>query len=135
MQHILEAKVGFEKDQVLLIRGTDLLGDKVKTFKEELLRVKDVKSVTIGDYLPVAGTKRNGNGFTNAGKSKVDHSIGGQFWLVDHDYGETLGLNLIKGRYFSRDIASGLRCRCHQPADGERTQSSSRSNREADRKL
>lgn len=106
MQHILSAKIGFEKDQVLLIRGTDLLGSKVKTFKEELLRLKDVQRVTISDYLPVAGTKRNGNGFTVAGKSKVDRSIGGQFWLVDHDYAETLGLKLVKGRYFSRDIAS-----------------------------
>jgi putative ABC transport system permease protein len=106
MQHILTAKIGFEKDQVLLIRGTDLLGDKVKTFKEELLRQKDVKYVSVSDYIPVSGTKRNGNGFVNEGKSKTDRSIGGQFWQVDHDYVQTFGLKLIEGRNFSKDMPS-----------------------------
>ena len=60
---ILNKKVGFDKDQVLLIQGTNTLGDQVKSFKNELLKLSQVKSASVSDYLPVAGTKRNGNTF------------------------------------------------------------------------
>jgi putative ABC transport system permease protein len=106
MQHIMTTKIGFEKEQVLLVQGADLLGDKVRTFKDELKQDKDVKSVTIGDYLPIEGTKRNGNGFWNEGKRNIDQSIGAQFWKVDHDYVPTMGMKIIEGRNFSADIAS-----------------------------
>jgi putative ABC transport system permease protein len=106
MQHIMHAKIGYDKEQVLLIHGADLLEGKVKTFKEELLAQKDVKHVTISDYLPVNGTKRNGNSFANEGRSKIDQSVGGQFWVVDHDYIKTLGLTIVEGRDFSKDNPS-----------------------------
>ena len=67
---ILNKKVGFDKDQVLLIQGTNTLGDQVKSFKNELLKLSQVKSASVSDYLPIAGTKRNGNTFWNEGKNK-----------------------------------------------------------------
>lgn len=106
MQHILTTKIGFDKEQVLLVQGADLLGNKVTTFKDALKADKDVKHVTISDYLPVQGTKRDGNGFWNEGKRNIDQSIGAQFWRVDHDYIQTLGIKIIEGRNFSPDIAS-----------------------------
>ncbi|HEY9048036.1 MAG TPA: ABC transporter permease, partial [Ohtaekwangia sp.] len=78
VEYILNKKVGFEKDQVLVIQGTNTLGDKVKTFKDELLQLSQVKHVTVSDYLPIRGTKRNGNGFWNDGKQKEEKSIGVQ---------------------------------------------------------
>ncbi|MFZ6009904.1 MAG: ABC transporter permease [Bacteroidota bacterium] len=106
MQHVLTTKVGFEKDQVVLIQGTNLLGDKLGTFKEELLRQRDIKHVTVSDYLPIRGTKRNGNGFWNEGRKELDQGVGTQFWKVDHDYIKTLGIKIVDGRDFSRDIPS-----------------------------
>jgi putative ABC transport system permease protein len=85
----------------MLIQGTDLLGDRIKTFKNELLTVRDVRSASVSDYLPIQGTKRNGNGFTNEGKQTTERSIGGQFWIVDADYVKTLGIHLVEGRDFS----------------------------------
>ncbi|WP_419701020.1 ABC transporter permease [Mucilaginibacter sp. NFX135] len=101
MQFILNKKVGFEKDQVVMIQGTNTLDNAVKNFKDELLKLPAVKSVSISDFLPVAGTKRNGNPFYNEGKVKTEASVGGQFWDVDADYIKTFGMKLVAGRDFN----------------------------------
>jgi putative ABC transport system permease protein len=98
---ILNKKVGFDKDQVLLIQGTNTLGDQVKTFKNELLKLSQVKSASVSDYLPIAGTKRNGNTFYNEGKKKEESGVDTQFWIVDDDYLNTMGMKLVAGRNFS----------------------------------
>ncbi|MGC4023089.1 MAG: ABC transporter permease [Cyclobacteriaceae bacterium] len=106
VEFILSTKVGFDKDQVLVIHGTSTLGNQVKTFKEELQQLSQVKSVTVSDYLPIRGTKRNGNGFWVEGRQKVDHSVGVQVWQVDYDYIKTMGMKIVAGRNFSPEMAS-----------------------------
>ncbi len=102
--YILNKKLGFDKEQVVLLHGANTMGDQVTSLKNELLKLPDVKSVSIGDYLPIAGTKRSGYSFWNEGRSKVDPSVGGQFWQIDHDYINTMEMNIIEGRNFSIDI-------------------------------
>jgi putative ABC transport system permease protein len=106
MEYILNKKVGYDKEQVLLLHGTNTMGDKIQTFKEELLALPEVKHVSVSDYLPVNGTKRNGNAFNEEGKFGEDAQVGGQFWRVDHDYLKTLGIKLIEGRDFSKEKVS-----------------------------
>lgn len=101
VQYILNKKVGFDKDQVVLIQGTNTLDKQIKTFKNELLQLSQVKGATISGYLPIKGTKRNGNGFWKEGRNKIDKSVGGQMWVVDPDYLQTMGIKLIDGRNFS----------------------------------
>jgi putative ABC transport system permease protein len=101
---ILNQDVGFNKDQVMLIQGTNTLGNEIKSFKNELLKLPQVKSVSIGDYLPVNGTKRNGNTFYNEGKTKEEQGVDTQFWIVDNDYTKTMGMKIVAGRNFSPDI-------------------------------
>ena len=111
MQFLLHRKVGFDKDQVLLIQGTNTLPDP-KSFQDELSKLSQVKSVSISDYLPVSGAKRNGNGFYHysGGKTPTDAALSApcyaQYWIADYDYLSTMGMNLVEGRNFSRDMAS-----------------------------
>jgi len=102
--YILNKKLGFDKEHVMLLHGADTMGDQITSFKNELLKLPDVKSVSIGDYLPIAGTKRNGNGFWNEGKGTTESPVGGQFWQVDHDYINTMGINIVSGRNFSLNM-------------------------------
>ncbi|WDF53875.1 ABC transporter permease [Mucilaginibacter sp. KACC 22063] len=107
MQFILNRKVGFDKDQVLLIQGTNTLtNDKVKDLKNELSKLSMVKSVSISDYLPINGSKRNGNGFFIEGRNKLDPAVSGQFWDIDDTYLKTLGIKLLAGRNFSYSTLS-----------------------------
>ncbi|HEY4197581.1 MAG TPA: ABC transporter permease [Mucilaginibacter sp.] len=106
-QFILHQKVGFDKDQVVVIQGTNTLGDKnVKSFKNELLKISSVKNASISDYLPVEGTKRNGNTFFIEGRTKLDPGVGGQYWQIDDTYLKTMGMKLIEGRNFSYAMAA-----------------------------
>jgi len=106
MHYILNQKVGFDKDQVVVIQGTNTLGDrKVNTFKNELQKLASVKSVSISDFLPVTDTKRDGNTFFVDGRSKLDAGVFGEFWQVDDTYLKTLGMKLVAGRNFSYDMS------------------------------
>ena len=105
-QFLLNRKVGFDKDQVMLIQGTNTLGDKTQAFKTELLKSSGIKSVTVGDYLPISMTKRDGNTFWKEGKINEDLGVFGQKWQVDYDYLETMGIRINQGRYFSKEMAS-----------------------------
>lgn len=106
MNFILTAKIGYDKDQVINVHGVNTLKDQQQTFKEELLRLADVKHVTITQYLPVEGTKRDMNQFWRDGKSEEEKGIGAQMWYVDEDYIRTMGMRLAEGRNFQRDLAS-----------------------------
>lgn len=106
MNFILSKDLGFDKKQVLLIQGANLMGNRITAFKNELLKLSDVDYVSISDYLPVAGTQRNGDAFWKAGRKEVDNPLGGQRWRVDHDYIRTMGMTIIAGRDFDINIAS-----------------------------
>ena len=106
MHYILNKKVGFDKEQVLLIQGTNSLKNQAETFKNEILALSDVQSVSYADYLPIQGSKRNGNGFWKEGEVKTEEAIGGQFWRVDYDYIKTMGMKIVEGRDFSVKVAS-----------------------------
>ncbi|MDN5213135.1 ABC transporter permease [Fulvivirgaceae bacterium BMA12] len=105
MDFILNKKLGFDKEQVLLLQGTHTLGDKLSIFKEELQRLPQVTSASISGYLPVEGARRNNGGWTSEGMLP-EEAISGQQWSVDHDYVKTLGLNIVSGRGFSKEMSS-----------------------------
>ncbi|SDL48622.1 putative ABC transport system permease protein [Catalinimonas alkaloidigena] len=106
MHYILHKKLGFDKDQVVLIQGAQTLGDQTKTFKQELTGLSDVRSVTVSDFLPVSGMLRNGNTFFREGKQREEAGTPGQIWNVDEDYISTMGMHLLEGRNFSPELAS-----------------------------
>lgn len=100
MDYILTSKVGFDKEQVVQIYGTNMLGEKVPAFKAQLEQLSGISSVSVSDYLPVEGTKRNGNTFWNEGRENIDPGTPGQSWIIDEDYLETMGMTLVEGRNF-----------------------------------
>lgn len=106
MDFILNSKIGFEKDQVIQLYGTNMLGDQVSTFKKELEEMPGVSSVSISDYLPIEGTKRNGNSFVNEGRDNIDPTVPGQAWIIDEDYLGTLGMTLKEGRNFNKEMTT-----------------------------
>jgi putative ABC transport system permease protein len=108
MKYILNKDIGFNKDQVVMLQGANTLGDNgVKILKQQLQKLSSVKSVSVGDYLPVEGTKRNGNTLYNFGKSKVETGVDTQFWITDEDYLKTFGIKLLEGVNFNPDGNNG----------------------------
>ncbi len=106
--YILNKDIGFNKEQVMLIQGTNTLDNKtvMPDFKNELLKISQVKNASISDYLPISGTKRDGNTFHNEGKEKEESGVSAQKWRIDYDYLKTMGMKIIDGRNFSKQMAS-----------------------------
>jgi len=105
-QFMLNKKIGFDKDQVLLVQGTNTLENKTEAFKNELLKASEIKAVSVSDYLPVSGTKRDGNTFWREGKVNEDPGVFSQKWQVDYEYMKTMGMHIVEGREFSKDMKS-----------------------------
>jgi putative ABC transport system permease protein len=105
MNYILNKKLGFDKDHVLLLEGTHTLEEQIVPFKNELTQLSHVKSASITGYIPVSGNKRNGGRMWLDGMTESEQ-ITSQHWSVDEDYVKTMGLKIISGRDFSPLISS-----------------------------
>lgn len=106
MDYILKKELGYDKEQVVILEGTDVLGNSADAFKEQLLQLPQVKETTASYYLPIEGGSRNGNTFKKADEGNEGRGMPAQIWRVDYDYIKTLGIKLSKGRDFSKKFAS-----------------------------
>ena len=106
MDFILKKELGYDKEQVVILDGANVLGSKSENFKQQLLQLAQVQQVSQSDYLPVDGSKRNQTTFTIVGEGSQNGGILSQTWQIDYDYIKTLGMQIVQGRDFSREFAS-----------------------------
>lgn len=98
LQFIRAKQLGFEKERLLLIHRAARLGPQVEGFKAELRR--QVGVVAASGTLHVPGREV----WQNAYKIEGDANHEGYIFAnlnVDHDFIETLGLEVVAGRGFS----------------------------------
>lgn len=104
MNFILNTKLGFDKEQVVILEGTGVIDQQMQTFKQRLLAQPNITSVTVGDYFPIEGTHRNRNTIWDQEKRQSTDPVYGEVWRVDHDYIKTLGMTIVEGRDFNVDM-------------------------------
>lgn len=103
MKYIQQKKIGFEKDQVLLIHDTYTLDTRIGNFKEAVKDLAEVQNASISPFLPGAGGFRNQIMYNAEENTDPADQIPLQAWPVDTDYIPTLGIQLKEGRNFSPD--------------------------------
>lgn len=107
LNYIQNKKLGFDKEQILLINDAYMLGKQTTAFKDELLQLPEVSQVSMSGYLPVHGYNRSDNSFWKQGLEPTeDNLVNMQIWNVDDDYVSTFGMEIMKGRNFDEDLAS-----------------------------
>jgi putative ABC transport system permease protein len=107
MDFIQSKKLGFTKDQVIVLHNAELLENQSEAFKNELLKISGITNVSASGYLPISGWGRHSNSFWPHGSQPTqDNMISMENWSVDMDYISTLGMEIVKGRNFSRDFPS-----------------------------
>ena len=100
--------VGFNKEQIVYFQVRDSLETNPKileTFKSELRSSPNIVTVTSGYGLP--GDQYAGDGIklpTNEGLKDFSSNV----FIGDYDYVKTLGLRIIAGRDFSREMSTDL---------------------------
>lgn len=100
LNYIHHKDIGFNRNQIITIYNTNVLGDRATSFKNELLQINGIQSVTVSGYLPVNYYRSNNTFFTS---TTLDPSTGisMQSWTVDENYIPTLDIKLMQGRNFS----------------------------------
>ncbi len=106
LNYILHKDLGYDKEQLVIIHGTQTLQEKLLIFKEEVSQLPDVSFATTTSYLPISETRRNGVQWNLKGRAKIDEGWYGQMWSGDHDYLSTLDIDIVEGRDFIQDMAS-----------------------------
>jgi len=105
LRYIQNKKLGFDKEQVLILNNAYLLGEQAKTFKDEMLAYPQFLNGTISACLPTP-SERNITTIFPEGNFNDEHTTSVQVWDVDHDYIQTLGMEIVEGRDFSREFAT-----------------------------
>jgi len=107
LRFMQDKDLGFDKTQELIINDTYLIGKDQPAFKQQLLQDSRVVSATITRDVPVGSPGMDG---TQAyAKENADKEARSEIHInkyhVDYDYIKTLGMQMVKGRYFSPDFA------------------------------
>jgi putative ABC transport system permease protein len=101
MRFLQNKKLGFQKDQVLVIKNADALGKNIEAFKESLRKETSITGVSGTSTLP--GMRFNNIGF---GAEGVDEGFTLNICVCDQEFLKTLGLEMAQGRFFSKEFPS-----------------------------
>ena len=99
MEYTQTRRLGFDQESVLVIERAAALGGQRDAFKNDLTGLSGVLSAAGLDNLP--GGTFGDDSFRPVGSSADDLKL---VWMIyaDHDVIETLGMNVVAGRDFSR---------------------------------
>lgn len=104
LQYMQNTYPGFDRDQVLSVSLPGALEDQqIESLKSEALRTPGIRSASAASHAPPQGL--------NSWRVRPPGAESDNFelisWIaVDHDYAETLGLEIVAGRMFSEEFPS-----------------------------
>ncbi|MEM9986079.1 MAG: FtsX-like permease family protein, partial [Bacteroidota bacterium] len=102
LNFVQQKKLGYNKEQVLIIEDPySLGGDKARALKQAMLQLPAVEKATLTSFLPVSGSDRNNTVFWPEGNRNEETSVIMQYWRGDHDFIQTMGIEIQEGRDFS----------------------------------
>jgi putative ABC transport system permease protein len=104
LNYIQTKNLGYNKDQLLVVDGISSLNKNVDAFKNEVLQMNGVVTGTVSGFLPVTNSYRSDNTYSKDAVMTAQNGFDMQNWYVDYDYIKTLGMQIIKGRNFSREF-------------------------------
>jgi putative ABC transport system permease protein len=107
LTYIQEKNLGFQKDQVLVVRDAYQLQGNIKAFRDEMVATSFVDNATISGFLPVSGTWRGRDTYWPEGSAQdLDKMVSLSSWQVDENYIATLGMKIVEGRDFTAGRSS-----------------------------
>ena len=102
LSYMRNKNLGYNKDQVMIVSNTWMLGKNQEAFRQQLQRDPRVAAISGSRYLP-AGPSDNNNFFLSPGPASTQLTKTLRY-EVDEHYISTLGIQLLHGRNFSTDF-------------------------------
>lgn len=96
IKYMLDKDVGFNKEQLIVINRAEVLGNRVRAFKEAVKNIPGVVNITSSTAVP--GRNNNNNGYMLEGRK--DETVLMQTNWVDYDFLATYGMTISSGRFF-----------------------------------
>jgi len=98
MNLIMEDSLGFNKEQVVLVKNVSYL-ENLEAYMDELRTLPEV--IQVSASVDVPGDKITNWGF---GAEGVERSFSLNVNFSDESYIETMGMEMVRGRYFSKEF-------------------------------
>ena len=102
MEYIQNKNLGYNRNQILVLRDSYLLGNNNETLKNELLKNPKVAGVSQSSFVPAGPSDNAVYGIYMDGKFKRRSAL----YNVDENYLSVMGMQLVEGRNFSKDFGS-----------------------------
>ena len=106
MKYIQDYKLGYDKDQVLLLGDAGDSTTNYEAFKQQLIQTGAVRDMGRSSRIPSGRLLDSNNGRTMSGDSMAPISINLRALRVDYDFIPTYQIGMAAGRNFSRDYAT-----------------------------
>ncbi|NIO11906.1 MAG: hypothetical protein GTO40_29300, partial [Deltaproteobacteria bacterium] len=103
LDYIKNQRLGFDKEHVVVIHNADTLGDQLDTFKNRLMQHSHVHGVTTARSVPGRGTPNWGIGVEGVPRERP---LNMNFLTCDQDFAEVLAIQMVEGRFMSREFPS-----------------------------
>jgi putative ABC transport system permease protein len=105
MAFIQNKKLGWDKEQVVMLRNTWWLQGRTLDFKKRLQDIPGIEQVSCADYFPTP-SPRNSLAFNPLGTDVANETVNSQLWQVDFDYLNTFGMKMKTGRWFNPALST-----------------------------
>ncbi|HLI94206.1 MAG TPA: ABC transporter permease [Puia sp.] len=105
LKFIQHSDLGYNREQVLTIHGTNYMGDGAAIFQQQVEQLPGIVSGTMTGFLPNTlhpGTR----GFLRDGIGRTTGTVLMGDWRIDTGYVSTLGLTILSGRNFRSNLAT-----------------------------
>jgi len=101
LRFVLNKDLGFDKENIVMIRRSDALKKQMEAFKADLKTLPNVISVSNANTYP--GENFSNNAFFLEGEPTSNTYLLNQAW-ISFDYEKVFGFEMVEGRFFSPDF-------------------------------
>ena len=92
---------GFGKENVLVVHRSEVLGNQIDAFKEEVSTHANVISAAYSSHIPSGGYMGNAHWLEGRGRDDIFTLA---VYRTSYEFDEALDLELVQGRFFSREM-------------------------------
>ncbi len=105
LDYIRHKDIGYDREQVLVIKNAYLLGEHQQAFKQEILQLPGVVAGSLTENLPTTTANDwNKNAYSKDATLSASQTQTLVDWAVDAGYIPALKMKMVKGRNFSADM-------------------------------
>jgi len=101
LNYMQQKDLGFEKENVLVIRRSDALEDQIDAFKQKLVSNSNVISAANSTHIPSSSFWNNAHWLEGQDRSNILLLMTA---VVSYEVADALDLEMVEGRFFTREM-------------------------------